>query len=88
MKLGQLLEHNLRNVFLEESRTKCGEETIPRPFFEKSKLSISLDQYAKGLYILFLLFAKLRTIEIDWNWAAEHLHLPQSLFKMQKEVWN
>ena len=64
-EFGQLLEYNLRNVFLEESYKKCDEETIPRPFFEKSKLSISLDQYAKGLYILFLLFAKLRTIEID-----------------------
>ena len=35
--------------------------------FKKSKLSISLDKYSKVLYILFLLFAKLKTIEIDWN---------------------
>ena len=65
MKFGQLIEYNLRKIFLEESYTKCGGETIPRSFFEKSKLSISLDQYSKGLYILLLLFAKLRTIEID-----------------------
>ena len=67
MKFGQLIEYNLRKVFLEKSYTKRGAETIPRPFFKKSKLSISLDQYSKVLYILFLLFAKLSTIETDSN---------------------
>ena len=43
MKTGQLLEHNLRNIFLEKSYTKCDGQTSPRPFSEKSKLSISLD---------------------------------------------
>ena len=65
MKFGQLIEYNLRKVFLEKLCTKCGRETIPRPFFKKSKLSTSLDQYSKVLYILFLLFAKLRSIETD-----------------------
>ena len=44
MKFGQLIEYNMRNVFLEKSYTKCGGETSPRPFSEKLKLSISLDQ--------------------------------------------
>ena len=44
MKLGQLIQYNMRNVFLEKSYTKCGGETSLRPFSEKSKLSISLDQ--------------------------------------------
>ena len=43
MKFGQLLEYNMGNIFLEKSYPKCGEETIPRPFSKKSKLSISLD---------------------------------------------
>ena len=30
----------MRNIFLEKSYTKCGEETIPRPFSKKSKLSV------------------------------------------------
>ena len=35
----------MRNIlFLEKSYTKCGEETIARPFSKKSKLSTSLDQ--------------------------------------------
>ena len=44
MKFGQSIEYNRRNIFREKSYTKCGGETISRPFSEKSKLSISLDQ--------------------------------------------
>ena len=65
MKFGHLIEHIMRKIFLEKSYTKCGRETIPRPFCKKSKLSRSLDQYSKGLYLLFLLFAKLMSIESD-----------------------
>ena len=65
MKFGQLTEYNMRNLFLEKLHTKCCRETISRPFSKKSKLSISLYQYSKVLYILFQLFDKLRTIESD-----------------------
>ena len=44
MKFGQLIEHNMRNIFLEKSYTKYSGETIPRSYSKKSKLSISLDQ--------------------------------------------
>ena len=44
MKFGQLIEYNIRNIFLEKSYTKCGGETIARPFSKKSKLSMSQDQ--------------------------------------------
>ena len=63
-KFGQLIECNMKNIFLEKSYTKCGGETSPRPFSEKSKLSVSLDQLSKVLYSLFLLYAKLRAIVI------------------------
>ena len=56
MKFGQLIECNMRNIFLEKSFTTCGGETSPRPFSEKLKLSICLDQ-------LFLLYDKLKAIE-------------------------
>ena len=45
MKFGQLIEFNMRNIFLEKSYTKCGGETISRPFSTGSKLSISLKFY-------------------------------------------
>ena len=44
VEFGQLIECNMRKNFLEKSNTKCGWETSPRPFAEKLKLSISLDQ--------------------------------------------
>ena len=67
MKLGQLIECNMKNAFLEKSYTKCGKETSLRPFSEKLKLSISLDQQPKVLYSLLLLYGKLRAIEIYRN---------------------
>ena len=64
MKFGQLIEYNTWKIFLKKSYTKCGGETIPRPFTKKSKLSISLDQLSKVSYSLFSFCAKLRAIEI------------------------
>ena len=48
MKFGQLIEYNMKNIFLEKSYTKYGGETVHRPFSKKWKLSISLD-IAKSL---------------------------------------
>ena len=64
MKFGQLIEYNMRNIFVEKSYTKCAGETIPRPLSKKSKLSISVDQQCKVLNSLFLLYTNLRAIEI------------------------
>ena len=64
MKFGQLIECNMRNIFLEKSYTKCGGETSPRSFSGKLKLSISLNYCSKFSYNLFLFYQKLRTIEI------------------------
>ena len=54
----------MKNIFLEKSYTKCVGETIPRPVSKKLKLSISLDQSFKVFYSFYLLYAKLRAIEI------------------------
>ena len=67
MKFGHLIESNMRNIFLEKSYTKYGEEISPILISEKWKLSVSLDQQSKILYCLFLLYAKLSAIEIYWN---------------------
>ena len=47
MKFDQLIEYNMRKIFIEKLYTKCAGETIPRPLSTKSKLSKSLDQYCK-----------------------------------------
>ena len=44
MKFGQLIKHNMGNIFLENSCTKCGGETSPRPFPGKLELRISLNK--------------------------------------------
>ena len=49
MKFGQLIEYNLRNIFLEKSFTKYGVKTSPRPFSKKSKLIIYLDEQSEDL---------------------------------------
>ena len=53
MKFGQLIEYNMINNFPEKSYIKSGRETIPRRFSKISKLSISVDQKFKVLYVLF-----------------------------------
>ena len=57
MKFGQLIECDMRNIFLEKTYTKWGGETSPRPFSEKLKLRISLDPDCKVLYSLFMVAA-------------------------------
>ena len=44
MKFGQLIEWNIRNIYLEKSSAKCDKETSPTSFSENLKLSISPDQ--------------------------------------------
>ena len=53
----------MRNIFIEKLRPKCGEETIPRLFSKKSKLSISLDN-SQVIHSLILLYAKWRAIDV------------------------
>ena len=64
IKFGQLIEYNLRNIFVEKSYTKCATETIPRPLTKISKLRLSLDQQCKVSNSLFQLYVNLRAIEI------------------------
>ena len=61
MKFDQLIEYNMRNI-LKKSYKKCDGETSPRSFSGKLKLSISMDQQAKVLCSLFLLYPKLKAI--------------------------
>ena len=53
MKFSQLTDYAMRKIFLKKSYTKCGGEPSPRPFSEKWKLNVSLDQLSK----VFLQFA-------------------------------
>ena len=61
IKFGQLREYNMKNIFLKKSYRKCGGETSPRPFSEKPKLSISLDQQSEFLFSSFYCISKWMT---------------------------
>ena len=54
MGFGQLKECNMRTIFLEKTSTKCDGETSPKLFSGKLKSSISLDQWSKNLWFLFV----------------------------------
>ena len=82
IKFGQLIEYNMRKIFLEKSSTKCGGETSPRLFSGKLKLSISLDQQSKTLYSLFSLHPKLRAMKyIETKLQTTCFYLILSIFK-------
>ena len=53
MKVGQLIEYYIRNIFLEKSYIKCGVDTIPRPF-SKKVIHIEAKQLAFTSYKDFL----------------------------------
>ena len=46
----------MKCIFLEKLSIKCGREICPRPFSNKSNMSISLDQQPEISFSLFLLY--------------------------------
>ena len=56
MKFSQLIEYNMRNIFLEKSWTKCGGETSPKPiFFKKEKIKTEhIDQQSYSLFLFYV----------------------------------
>ena len=66
MKFGQLIKYNKKNIFFEKSYAKYGGEIIARYFSRNSKFSISLDQWSKVLYSVFIAW-QAEAIEIYWK---------------------
>ena len=56
MKFGQLIDYNMRIIFIEKWYTKCDGETSPRACLWINSLKFHT--------VFFLLYAKLLTIEI------------------------
>ena len=59
MKFCQFIEYDIRNIFLEQSYIKFGDDTSPKLFSKKSKLGISLGQQSEILFSLLLLYVQL-----------------------------
>ena len=49
IKFDQLIEFNMRDIFLEKLCTKCGGEASSRLFYKKAKLNIPPDQQSEVL---------------------------------------
>ena len=60
MKLSQLIEFNMGNVFLGQSYIKRGGETSPRHFSKNSKFSLSQNQQPEMLHSLLLLYVRIK----------------------------
>ena len=52
MKFGQLIECNMRIIFLEKSYTKCDGLTNPRQFSKILKLSMSCQGFIQFVFIV------------------------------------
>ena len=87
MKFGQLIEHNMRSIFLEKLYTKFGGKTIPRPFPKKSKCPWikSLKFYTVYFYCMPS-WGLSKYIETKLQTTC--FYLMKSFSKKQKEVWN
>ena len=66
MKFDQLIEYNMRNVFLEKWNPTL-QKLVPDPFLKNQNWGYLWDLKSKVLQSLFLLYANLRAIEIYWN---------------------
>ena len=49
MKFCNLIEYDITNIVLKKTHPKSGGEASPRPFYKRSKLSISLYQQSEIL---------------------------------------
>ena len=66
IKFGQLIEYNMRNIFLEKSYINCNGKASPRSFYKKSKyrnMTISLDQQPEMLLSLLLMYVQVEVYQ-------------------------
>ena len=64
MEFCHLIEYKMKKIFLKKSCANWSGEASPRPFFKKSKLSISLDQQPEMFINVFLFVCQ---IEVNQN---------------------
>ena len=68
IKFRQLIQYNMRNIFVEISYRKFVGETILRGFKIEHISGLMVQSFIE----FFLLYAKLRAIKMHWNYAADH----------------
>ena len=63
MNSRQLIEYNVKSIFLEKTYTKYNGEAFSTLFYKNSKLTISLDQQSEMLQRLFLLYVQVEVYQ-------------------------
>ena len=63
IKLVQLIEYNMRNIFVEKFYKKRDGQTIPRLFYKKIKFDYISGSIDQSFIQFVLLYANLRAIE-------------------------
>ena len=88
MRFGQLLEYNMENIFLEKSYTKCGKETIPRPFtkFVLFVRQVEGYQYTLRLSCRPLSFSSYKSC-LKNKWGLELVSLPHLLHDFWRKIF-
>ena len=72
MKFGQLIEYNMRHIFLKKSYTIYGGENGPKPFSKKWYWAYLWISSLKFYKLCFYCMRKSKNLEILWNLSADH----------------
>ena len=90
IKFDQLIDYDMRNIFLEKSYAKYGGKASLRLFDIKSKLIISLEQQSEMIRNLFLFSVQVEVCQniLKLRCLPLAFILNKSFYRKQKEVWN
>ena len=88
MKFGQLIQYNIKNVFLEKSHTKCDGETMPDPFLKNQNWAYIWINSVKFYTVCFYCKSSWRLSKyIETKLQTTCFYLIQSFF-INHKVWN
>ena len=59
-----VIAYDMRNIFLENSHTKCGGEASPRPFYKKMKIELIWINSLKFQKVYFHCMSKSKSTKI------------------------
>ena len=92
MKIGQLIEYNTRNIFIEKLYTKYGGEASPRPFHKNQNWTYlwtnSLKCYKVCFYCMFKSKIYQNIFKRKCQTLAFILYKASFFFKKKKKIWN
>ena len=87
--IGQLIDYNMRNSFVQKSYTKCAAETSPRPFLKIANLVYLWTNQLKFQTVYFYCLPSSGLSKyIETSLHATCINLIRSFLKKRKQVWD